>query len=141
MQTGNVLIDDDGSVKLADFDGSFELIHLKDSPRTNFGSPIYVAPEVAKHVDRLSQDADVWGIGCIVLEMATGTPPWCDEYDDRAEVIHRLKQGTDSPSISSTVDPTTESFIRQCLDPNPRERPSLEQLQNHEFLKQRPRLN
>lgn len=48
------------------------------SVREGLGSPYWMAPEIvrAEKGEDAWQKADVWGIGCIVIEMATGKPPW-----------------------------------------------------------------
>jgi len=52
------------------------------------GTPMYMSPEVIKNDKRGRHGAmDVWSLGCVVLEFATGKKPWSnldnEWYDDR----------------------------------------------------------
>jgi mitogen-activated protein kinase kinase kinase len=41
------------------------------------GTPMYMSPEVIKNDKRGRQGAmDIWSLGCVVLEFATGRKPW-----------------------------------------------------------------
>ncbi|KDO84337.1 hypothetical protein CISIN_1g0046332mg, partial [Citrus sinensis] len=48
------------------------------------GSPNWMAPEVIKAVmqkdgnPKLALAVDIWSLGCTVIEMLTGKPPWSE---------------------------------------------------------------
>ena len=70
-----MLITNDGIVKLADF-GASKRINTQNSYTQSGvkGTPLWMAPEVIKEqqTDKGWRRADVWSVGCTVIEMATG---------------------------------------------------------------------
>lgn len=46
-----------------------------------------MAPEVIKQI-RHGRQADIWSVGCTVIEMTTGLPPWCEFTDQVSALFH-----------------------------------------------------
>ncbi|XP_054777829.1 mitogen-activated protein kinase kinase kinase 1-like isoform X2 [Prosopis cineraria] len=75
IKCANILVDANGSVKLADF-GLAKATTMNDV-KSSKGSPYWMAPEVVNLKSRgYGLAADIWGLGCTVLEMLTRQPPY-----------------------------------------------------------------
>lgn len=132
----NILIGGDGGVKIADFGcakrtecgggGGFS------SPPTFAGTPAYMAPEVARGEEQ-SFPADVWALGCTVIEMATGSNPW-PEMKDPASALYRVAYSGDVPEIPSWFSDAAKDFLSKCFARDAKERWTAAELLQHPFL-------
>ncbi len=79
LKCANVLVNNDATIKLSDFGaskrlGMHETGHYEKS-KSLIGSPYWMAPEVILRQGHGSA-ADIWSLGCVMIEMLTGKPPW-----------------------------------------------------------------
>ncbi|CAA7408392.1 unnamed protein product [Spirodela intermedia] len=125
--------DDDGGVKLADFGCARRDSACGHQPGVVAGTPLFMAPEVARGVEQ-GPEADVWALGCTVIEMATGQPPWLDVADPIA-AIHRIAFSADAPELPSHLSDGARDFLGKCLDRDPRKRLSAAELLDHPFVR------
>lgn len=84
IKGANILTNKDGSVKLADFGVSSraptpDLAAVCDPDADNevVGSPYWMAPEVIEQ-SGASTASDVWSVGCVIVELLEGKPPYGD---------------------------------------------------------------
>jgi serine/threonine protein kinase len=78
IKGGNVLVDEAGTVKLADFGASTKTSALGEkSGHELHGTPYFMAPEVLSH-SKYSRAGDIWSVGCTMIQMLTTQPPWKD---------------------------------------------------------------
>ena len=90
IKGGNILVDNNGICKLADFGASKRLDLLKNTAEQSLkGTPYWMAPEVIRQAG-YGRQADIWSVGCTVIEMATGRPPW-SEYKTQVSVMVSIK--------------------------------------------------
>ena len=83
VKCGNILLNDKGQVKLADFGVSATLDDTMSRKRqTRIGTPLWMAPEVIK-AEEYDAKADIWSLGITTLEMAEGKPPHADIHPMR----------------------------------------------------------
>ena len=75
VKAGNILLKKKGQVKLTDLGVAALLDEKTQCRQTSIGSPYWMAPEVIKQTGH-GRQAVIWSVGCTVIEMATGEPPW-----------------------------------------------------------------
>ncbi|XP_010248249.1 PREDICTED: mitogen-activated protein kinase kinase kinase YODA-like isoform X2 [Nelumbo nucifera] len=136
IKGANLLVDASGVVKLADFgmakhlDGHAAQLSLK-------GSPYWMAPEVIHSMMKkdtnsdLAYAVDIWSLGCTVIEMLNGKPPW-SELEGAGAMFKVLRE---SPPIPETLSAEGKDFLRRCFQRNPADRPSASKLLEHPFLR------
>ena len=97
------------------------------------GSAFWMAPEVVRRRKDIGAEADIWSMGCVVLEMATGEPPW-SECGGQAQAIYKIASTKELPAFPEPFDDLAEDFVRMCLRRDPGERPSAAELLTHPFV-------
>ena len=134
IKCGNVLLTNDGHVKLADFGVSAELTNTINKRKTVVGSPFWIAPEVIKEA-HYDGRADVWSLGITCIEMAEGAPPHSNLNPLRAIFLIPSKP---APTLADpdAWSPEMLDFIRCCCKKDPSERSDSALLTNHPFVRQ-----
>ncbi|XP_013612155.1 PREDICTED: mitogen-activated protein kinase kinase kinase 1-like isoform X3 [Brassica oleracea var. oleracea] len=133
IKCANILVDANGAVKLADF-GLAKVSKLNDIKSCK-GTPFWMAPEVInpKRTDGYGSSADIWSLGCTVLEMLTGQIPYCD-LENPIQALFRIGRGV-LPDIPDALSLDGRDFITECLKVDPEERPTAAELLNHPFVR------
>ncbi|XP_036445576.1 mitogen-activated protein kinase kinase kinase 3 [Colossoma macropomum] len=132
IKGANILRDSAGNVKLGDFGASKRLQTICMSStgvRSVTGTPYWMSPEVISG-DGYGRKADVWSLGCTVVEMLTEKPPWA-EYEAMAAIFKIATQPT-NPMLPSHISEQTRDFIRRIFV-EAKLRPSAEELLRHPF--------
>lgn len=134
----NVLVTDHGAVKIADLGCARRVgreVSGADWSRPIAGTPAYMAPEVARG-EQQGFAADLWALGCMVIEMATGKQaPWADGSDP-VSVLYRIGFSNCAPEIPCFMSKQAKDFLSKCLKRDPLERWSASELLSHEFLEE-----
>ncbi|KAI5808854.1 hypothetical protein DFH27DRAFT_478192 [Peziza echinospora] len=140
----NILLDHNGIIKYVDF-GAAKVIakqgktRAATTPTTKLnsmtGTPMYMSPEVITGAPTGKQGSiDIWSLGCVVLEMATGRRPWAN-LDNEWAIMWNIASGH-SPALP-TPDQLSEAgidFLKKCFARDPKLRPSAAELLQHEWI-------
>ena len=135
IKGGNILVSDKGQVKVADFGCSKKVAVDSTGTQTLLGTALWMAPEVIKFA-RYGESSDIWSVGCTVVEMATGKPPWTMDNSFETEIqamYHIAKSGT-HPRIPSHLSRNAKDFLRSTFSADNVMRSSAAQLLKHSFI-------
>jgi serine/threonine protein kinase len=102
-----------------------------------------MAPEVFE--EKYSWSADIWSIGCVAVQMATGSPPWKSlGYSNPVALFNHIKGSSGPPAFEMAEDALSkdmsvshkqfQNLLRKCFDRNPESRPSAEVLLRDGFF-------
>eukprot|EP00755_Sulcionema_specki_P013080 Sspe_Gene.53048::Locus_29349_Transcript_1_1_Confidence_1.000_Length_2059::g.53048::m.53048 len=133
----NVLIHQEkGTVKLADFGASKKLCAKAQAARTMVGTPYWMAPEVLTQPDGYNERADIWSVGCTVVEMLTGKPPWPVKKTPQ-QAMMMIASGKPPSEVPTDVSVACKDFLDSCFKLAPNDRPSAKELAEHPWLKEK----
>uniref|UniRef100_J3MX51 mitogen-activated protein kinase kinase kinase n=2 Tax=Oryza brachyantha TaxID=4533 RepID=J3MX51_ORYBR len=138
IKGANILVDNKGCIKLADFGASKQVAKLATvtAAKTMKGTPHWMAPEVIVGSGH-NFSADIWSVGCTVIEMATGKPPWSQQYQEVALLFH-VGTTKSHPPIPEHLSPEAKDFLLKCLQKEPELRSTASDLLKHPFVTGEP---
>ncbi|CAN1779258.1 Serine/threonine-protein kinase fray2 [Linum perenne] len=146
VKAGNILLDTNGIVKLADFGVSACIFDTGDRQRsrnTFVGTPCWMAPEVLQPGSGYNSKADIWSFGITALELAHGHAPF-SKYPPMKVLLMTIQNappGLDydrDKKFSKRTSSCHQSFkemVAMCLVKDQTKRPSAERLLKHSFFK------
>ncbi|KAL8520532.1 hypothetical protein ACS0TY_011164 [Phlomoides rotata] len=139
VKAGNILMDSDGEVKLADFGVSASMFDRGDRQRsrnTFVGTPCWMAPEVLQPGTGYDFKADIWSFGITALELAHGHAPF-SKYPPMKVLLMTIQNAP--PGLDYDRDKRfSKSFkemVAMCLVKDQTKRPTAEKLLKHSFFK------
>ena len=142
IKGANILITNDGTVKLADFGVATRLSESQKQDTTK-GSPYWMAPEMIMP-DVISTACDIWSMGCTIIELITGIPPYFSHPQPALLALIKIKSG-EKPPYPSNISAELNDFLNCCFRRNPNKRSSAGQLLKHHWItknvKDREKLN
>uniref|UniRef100_A0A8C7VBB2 Mitogen-activated protein kinase kinase kinase kinase n=1 Tax=Oncorhynchus mykiss TaxID=8022 RepID=A0A8C7VBB2_ONCMY len=139
IKGANILLTDNGYVKLADFGVSAQITATLAKRKSFIGTPYWMAPEVAA-VERkggYNQLCDIWAVGITAIELAELQPPMFDLHPMRALFL-MTKSNFQPPKLKDKVKwgNNFHHFVKLSLTKNPKKRPTAEKLLQHPFVSQ-----
>ncbi|XP_030297438.1 mitogen-activated protein kinase kinase kinase kinase 3 isoform X5 [Sparus aurata] len=139
IKGANILLTDNGYVKLADFGVSAQITATLAKRKSFIGTPYWMAPEVAA-VERkggYNQLCDIWAVGITAIELAELQPPMFDLHPMRALFL-MTKSNFQPPKLKDKLKWTNNfhHFVKLALTKNPKKRPTAEKLLQHPFVSQ-----
>ena len=132
----NVLVTMDGVLKLADFGCSKAIDDVCSKThgcKTMVGTPYWMAPEVIK-CEGYGFRSDVWSVGCTIVEMVTGKPPW-PECNSMWAAVYKIAHSSGLPTeIPKDLPPEMMDFLERCFERDPNKRATADELLAHKWL-------
>ncbi|KAK3357645.1 kinase-like domain-containing protein [Lasiosphaeria hispida] len=139
IKGANILVDNKGTIKISDFGISkkLEATNILNGANNNKhrpslqGSVFWMAPEVVKQTS-YTRKADIWSLGCLVVEMMTGTHPFPD--CTQLQAIFKIGGSKAAPTIPDHASEDAKLFLAQTFEIDHNKRPSADDLMLSPFL-------
>ncbi|KAL9128903.1 MAG: hypothetical protein Q9217_002525 [Psora testacea] len=143
IKGANVLVDNKGNIKISDF-GISKRVEASAllQPQKNGGhlhrpslqgSVFWMAPEVVKQTS-YTRKADIWSLGCLIVEMFTGTHPFpnCSQL----QAIFQIGNSSAKPNVPESASEEGKEFLGKTFEIDHEKRPSADELLLSPFLRQ-----
>jgi len=141
----NILVNDLGIVKLADFGASKIVSQIKNGmmmTMTLRGTPYFMAQEVFE--ERYGFESDIWSVGCVAIQMVTGTPPWKNLGINNPVLLYNHIKSHEGPptfqfahSNAVAVEENFMAMLTRCFQKIPKNRPTAGEMMDEPFFLQR----
>ncbi|KAL7320772.1 Protein kinase of the Mitotic Exit Network [Mucor circinelloides] len=135
LKAANILTTKAGVVKLSDFGVSLNLKLKNHEENLVSGTPFWMSPEVIE-LKGASVQSDIWSLGCTVIELYTGKPPYADLLTMTA--MFKIVED-DCPPLPEGISDDFKDFLKLCFKKNPVERPKAIHLMHHPWVSQKDR--
>lgn len=143
LKPSNLLLNEYGTLKLCNFRLARRVPTASNASKASQlkrGSPCYMAPELYHQEGVHSYASDLWALGCVLFELATGRPPFVsNSFQQLVQSIMHETPKLPASFGAADGDPARTQAFRDLLDgllqKNPRNRMSWDELLRHPFWK------
>ncbi|KAJ2503493.1 Protein kinase of the Mitotic Exit Network [Coemansia sp. RSA 1972] len=133
LKACNILTTKNGNTKLTDFGVSLNLkLRRPDDASLVAGTPYWMAPEIIQ-LEGACTASDIWSLGCTVIELLTGKPPYSGLMQMAA--LYRIVED-EHPPIPDGISEELKNFLLLCFRKEPSDRPTAAELMNHQWTQQ-----
>ncbi|KAB0390851.1 hypothetical protein E2I00_001089, partial [Balaenoptera physalus] len=143
IKGANILINDAGEVRLADFGISAQIGATLARRLSFIGTPYWMAPEVAAVALKggYNELCDIWSLGVTAIELAELQPPLFDVHPLRVLFL-MTKSGYQPPRLKEKGkwSAAFHNFVKVTLTKSPKKRPGATKMLSHQLVSQ-PGLN
>jgi serine/threonine protein kinase len=120
IKPGNILISNQGDVKLVDFGIATSLEDTEDGltrEGMTLGTPSYIPPEQIDNAKSVDRRADIYSLGVVLYEMLTGKTPFPGSFT--AETIALIHKGKYTPpkKLNPNIAPLLQLIVRRSMKP------------------------
>ncbi|KAG0013203.1 ATP binding [Podila clonocystis] len=118
IKGANILVDIKGCIKISDFgiskkvEDHLKSINVKSSRPSLQGSTFWMAPEVVKQIETTDK-ADIWSLGCLVVEMFTGTHPF--PQFSQMQALFQIGSNC-TPDIPEDISDDAKDFLKMTFE-------------------------
>ena len=129
----NLLLDKDYNIKLCDY-GWATYITPGKYLTVYCGTPEYVSPEMLKKYP-YNEKVDIWALGVLIFELVFGYAPFASNFNE--DRYNNIKAGKINwpNDLNNNEYNDIKDLIEKILKINPKERISLDEIENHSWLK------
>ncbi|XP_053977500.1 mitogen-activated protein kinase kinase kinase 4 [Hylaeus volcanicus] len=126
IKSANIFLTDEANcLKLGDFGSAVQIKAHTTMPgelQGFVGTQAYMAPEVfmKSETGGHGRAADIWSVGCCIIEMASGRRPWSD-YDSNYQIMFKVGMG-ETPTLPKNLCVEGIDLINKCLQHDPKKR-------------------
>lgn len=135
IKGANILVDNKSCIKISDFGISKKvesdlLISARAHRPSLQGSVFWMAPEVVKQTS-YTRKADIWSLGCLIVEMISGSHPWANL--NQMQALFKIGSMA-KPQIPEDISLEAIDFLNKTFEIDHNSRPSAEELLQHAFI-------
>ncbi len=131
LKAANILTTKNGNIKLTDFGVSLNLQTVKKAGTEEInGTPNWLSPEVIQ-LKGVSPAADIWALGCTIIEMLTGYPPYSGI--NTMSAMFRIVEDK-HPPLPEGCSLELVDLLLQVFQREPINRPSAKALNYHAWI-------